>query len=138
VFRFDPATGQTRPVAKDFERPNGLCFSPNEKKLYVADSGRRHVRAFAVQKDGSLTGGEVFCQIDRGVPDGIRCDATGRLYSSAGDGVHIFQPDGGRVGKIMVPETPANLAFGGKDYKTLFITARSSLYAIRLAVRGAR
>jgi gluconolactonase len=72
------------------------------------------------------------------VPDGIRCDATGRLYSSAGDGVHIFQPDGGRVGKIMVPETPANLAFGGKDYKTLFITARSSLYAIRLAVRGAR
>jgi gluconolactonase len=138
VFRFDPKTKDIRPVATDFERPNGLCFAPGEKRLYIADSGRsrRHIRVFDVQKDSTLTGSKVFCTIDRGVPDGIRCDDTGRLYSTAGDGIHVFGPEGGRIGKFIVPETPANLAFGGKDCKTLFITARTSLYAIRLRVRG--
>jgi len=140
VFRFDPKTKDIRPVATDFERPNGLCFAPGEKRLYIADSDRfrHHIRVFDVQKDGTLSGGKVFCTIAPGVPDGIRCDATGRLYSTAGDGIHIFGPDGGKIGKFVVPETPANLAFGGNDYKTLFITARTSLYAIRLGVRGAR
>jgi gluconolactonase len=139
VFRFDPKTKTTTAVAKDFDMPNGLCFSPDEKKLYVADSGKpRHIRVFDVQKDGTLTGGAVFCQIDKGGPDGIRCDAKGRIFSSAGDGVQIFDWEGKLVGKILVPETPANLCFGGKDGQTLFITARTSLYSLPLLVKGAR
>ena len=135
VFRFDPKTKTATIVAKDFDMPNGLCFSPDEKKLYVADSGKpKHIRVFDVQTDGTLTGGAVFCQIDKGGPDGIRCDAQGRIFSSAGDGVHIFAPYGKLIGKILAPESPANLCFGGKDGKTLFITARTSLYSIPLLV----
>ncbi len=139
VYRFDPKSKMISAVVKDFDKPNGLCFSPDEKKLYLADSGKpHHIRIFEVQKDGTLANGKVFCVIDNGVPDGIRCDNKGRVWSSAGDGVHIFAPDGLLIGKILVPETPANLCFGGKDGKTLFITARSSLYAIQTSVRGAR
>ena len=131
VYRFDPSTGKTTALVKDFDKPNGLCFSPDEKKLYVADSGKpRHIRVFDVQNDGTIANGKVFCAIDKGGPDGIRCDADGRVWSSAGDGVHIFATDGSLIGKILVPESAANLCFGGKDGKTLFITARTSLYAI--------
>ena len=138
VYRFDPKTTAPTIVVKDFDMPNGLCFSPDEKKLYVADSGQpHHLRAFEVQPDGTLTGGAVFCQIDKGVPDGIRCDANGRVYSSAGDGVHVFSPEGKLIGKILTPETPANLCFGGADGQTLFITAQTSLYSIPLRVKGA-
>jgi len=138
VFRLDPAAKTLAVVARDFDMPNGLCFSPDGKKLYIADSGKpRHIRVFDVAPDGTLSGGKVFCTIDKGVPDGIRCDAEGRVWSSAGDGVHIYAPDGALVGKIPVPESPANLCFGGKDGRTLFITARTSLYAIRVAVSGA-
>lgn len=139
VFRFDPKAQSLTMLVKDFDKPNGICFSPDEKKLYVADSGKpKHIRVFDVQEDGTVSGSAVFCQIDKGVPDGIRCDAKGRLFSSAGDGVHIFAPDGKLIGKILVPETPANLCFGGKDSKTLFITARTSLYSIPLLVKGAK
>lgn len=139
VFRFDPKTQKAARVADGFDMPNGLCFSPDEKQLYVADSGKpRHLRVFDVQPDGTLKDGRVFCEIDRGVPDGIRCDAQGRIYSSAGDGVHIFAPDGKLIGKILVSESAANLCFGGADGKTLFITARTSLYAIPLRVEGAK
>lgn len=137
VFRYDPADGSVVPVAKDFERPNGLCFSPDEKYLYIADDARRHIRRFEVTADGRLEAGEVFAEIDPGGPDGIRCDAAGRLYSTAGDGVHVFDPDGTRLGKILVPETPANCAFGGEEGKTLFMTARTGLYAIDLKATGA-
>lgn len=139
VFRFDPKTKALSVLARDFDKPNGICFSPDEKKLYVADSGKpRHIRVFDVKKDGTMTDGAVFCEIDQGVPDGIRCDARGRIFSSAGDGVHVFAPSGKLIGKILVPETPANLCFGGKNGKTLFITARTSLYAIPLLVKGER
>jgi len=139
VFRFDPRTKTTTVVVKDFAMPNGLCWSPDEKRLYIADSGKpRHIRVFDVEPDGTLTGGAVFCEIDKGGPDGIRCDASGRIFSSAGDGIHIFSPDGKLIGKILVPETPANLCFGGADGKTLFITARTSLYSIPLLVTGAK
>ena len=139
VYRFDPKSKAVTAVVKDFDKPNGLCFSPDEKKLYVADSGEpHHIRVFDVQKDGTVANGKVFCVIDNGVPDGIRCDTDGRVWSSAGDGVQIFAPDGALIGKILVPESAANLCFGGKDGKTLFITARSSLYAIETSVRGAK
>jgi gluconolactonase len=151
VFRFEPGTGDLRPVVDDFDMPNGLCFSPDENVLYVADSGQpHHIRAFDVQEDGTLRGDRLFCTIDSGIPDGIRCDVDGRVWSSAGDGIHIFTPQGNLIGKIITPdapgrfdpskigpEVPANLCFGGDDWKTLFITACTSLYSIPVSVAGA-
>jgi gluconolactonase len=139
VFRFDPASSTLTKVATDFEMPNGLCFSPDEKKLYIADSGKpHHIRVFDVQADHTLKGGDVFCVIDKGVPDGIRCDEHGNVWSSAGDGVQAFNPDGKLLDRIIVPESPANLCFGGADGKTLFMTARTSLYSIQTLVRGVK
>lgn len=138
VYRHDPKTGRTTAVVKDFVQPNGLAFSPDERKLYVADSGTpRHVRVFDVAADGSVNPGRVFCTIDVGGPDGIRVDRDGRLWSSAGDGVHVFAADGRRLGKILTPEAPANLCFGGTDGRTLFMTARKSLYSVPVKVGGA-
>jgi gluconolactonase len=139
VFRFNPKDKSLVAVAKDFNKPNGLCFSPDEKKLFVADTATpKQIRVFDVQKDGALAGGKSFCTIDKGVPDGIRCDAKGRIWSSADDGVQIFSPGGELIGKILVPESPANLCFGGKDGKTLFVTARKSLYSIPVLVKAAK
>jgi len=139
VYRFDSRSKSITAVVKDFDKPNGLCFSPDEKKLYIADSGKpRHIRVFEVQSGGALDGGKVFCAIDKGGPDGIRCDNAGRIWSSAGDGVHVFAPDGKLMGKILVPESPANLCFGGSDGKTLYITARKSLYAIPTLVTAVK
>lgn len=139
VFVFNPQTEQIKPVVSDFVQPNGLCFSPDEKKLYVADSGKpRHIRVFDVNPDNTLSNGKVFCTIDKGVPDGIRCDERGNVWSSAGDGVAVFAADGKLIGRVPVPESPANLCFGGADGKTLFVTARTSLYAIKTNVRGAQ
>jgi gluconolactonase len=139
VYRFDPKGKSATAVVKDFDKPNGLVFSPDEKKLYVADSGKpRHIRVFEVQSSGTLDSGKVFCAIDKGGPDGIRCDNAGRIWSSAGDGVHVFAPDGKLIGKILVPESPANLCFGGSDGKTLYITARKSLYAIPTSATAAK
>jgi gluconolactonase len=141
VFCLDPASGAVKIVASDFDRPNGLCFSPDEKRLYIADSGKpHHVRAFDVDvKANTLVGlGPVFRVIDPGAPDGMRCDERGNLWSTAGDGVHVFAPDAKMIGKIPVPERPANCCFGGEDGKTLFITARTGLYSIRTNVRGAK
>ena len=138
VFAFNPQTKQIKPVVSDFVQPNGLAFSPDEKKLYIADSGKpRHIRVFDVKADNTLSAGTVFCTIDKGVPDGIRCDEKGNVWSSAGDGVQVFAPDGKLIGRIAVPESPANLCFGGPSGKTLFITARTSLYAVGTNVGGA-
>ena len=139
VYRHDPKSKKTTVLAKDFDKPNGLCFSPDEKKLYVADSGApKHIRVFDVQADGTVSNGKVFCKIDRGGPDGIRSDADGRIWSSAGDGVHVFTAEGELIGKILCPEAPANLCFGGKDFKTLYITARTGFYKIDTKVTGHR
>jgi sugar lactone lactonase YvrE len=138
VFRFDPASGDLRVLAKDFDKPNGIALSPDGRKLYVADSGApKHIRVFEVAADGGISNGRVFCEIGQGAPDGIRCDEDGRVWSSAGDGVRIFDAAGRLSGIIPVPEAPANLCFGGAEGRTLFITARTSLYAIGVRVRGA-
>jgi len=138
VYRFDPATKSITAVAKDFDKPNGLCFSPDEKKLYIADSGKpKHIRVFDVNADGTLGGGRVFANIDKGSPDGIRCDAAGRLWSSSGDGAQVFSPDGELIVKVLAPEAGANLCFGGANGRTLFITARKSLYSVQTLVTGA-
>jgi gluconolactonase len=137
VFRFEPKSGNLRVLVKDFEKPNGIAFSPDGKLLYIADAGKpRHIRVFDVAADGQLSNSRVFCTIDKGVPDGIRCDVDGRVWSSAGDGVRIYDASGKLLGTIPVPEVPANLCFGGADGKTLFITARTSLYAIDVRVKG--
>jgi gluconolactonase len=140
VYRLDPKTKQLTAAIKDVALPNGLAFSPDEKTLYVAVSDAKNpvIMAFEVKPDGTVGAGKDLCKIDKGIPDGIRVDADGRIWSSAGDGVHVFSRDGKLIGKILVPEAPANLCFGGKDGKTLFITARTSLYAISVNVTGAK
>ncbi len=137
VYRLEPQTGKIAAVVTDCDHPNGLCFSPDEKRLYVADSGKpHHIKVYDVGKSGVASSGRIFCVIDKGVPDGIRCDTQGRVFSSAGDGVQIFNVKGELIGKILVPEVPANLCFGGKNHRTLFITARTSLYSIDDLAKG--
>ena len=145
VYRIDPETLEVSRVADDFSRPNGLAFSPDESRLYITDTGAthapdgpRHIRGFDVIDGRTLSGGEVFATSDCGLFDGFRSDEAGRLWTSAGDGVHCFEPDGTLIGKIRVPETVSNLCFGGPNRNRLFITATSSLYSVYLLLRGAR
>ncbi|MFN7223899.1 MAG: SMP-30/gluconolactonase/LRE family protein [Paracoccaceae bacterium] len=144
VYRIDGTTGDISLVADDFCQPNGLAFSPDERTLYIADSGAshdatkpRHIRAFDVDQ-GRLSNDRVFALIDAGIPDGIRTDLAGNLWSSAADGVHCFDATGLRLGKILVPEAVANLTFGGPRRNRLFITATTSLYAIYVTTTGAQ
>lgn len=137
VYRFLEKEKLLTAVATDFDKPNGLCFSPDESKLYIADSGApHHIRVFDVRPDGTLANSRVFCVIQPGGPDGIRCDVEGRVWSSAGNGVQVFSPAGSLIAKINLPETAANLCFGGEDGHSLFITARSTLYRVRTLTLG--
>ncbi len=140
VFRLDPGAKEPTPVADSLFRPNGLAFSPDERFLYVANSDRAEpvVRRYRATKANILEGGEVLFRIDPGVPDGFRCDAEGRIYCTAGDGVQVFSPHGRLLGKVRTPQAAANCVFGGPDRQTLFITAVSSVWAVRLNTRGAR
>lgn len=141
VYRLDP-NGSIRAVATDFNCPNGLAFSPDETRLYVADTGRvgmadpSHIRVFDVSPDGRLSGGGLFHEISPGHADGFRVDTEGHLWSSAGDGVHCLTPDGRLIGKIFVPELVSNLCFGGRARHQLFITATTGLYTITLNRNG--
>jgi len=137
VYRVDPSTGAVRAVADDFVRPNGLAFSLDERRLYISDSRVNHLRVFDVADDGALSGGEVFATCTVGVFDGFRLDQAGRIWTSAGDGVHCYDPDGTLIGKLRVPETVANVVFGGQRRNHLFICATTSVYAILLSVTGA-
>nr|WP_294696568.1 SMP-30/gluconolactonase/LRE family protein [uncultured Friedmanniella sp.] len=136
VYRLDPATGALDVVAEGFAQPNGLAFSADERRLFVVDSARHTIRRFEV--DGAaLRGGEVFAADDLGY-DGIRFDDDGRLWGAAHDGVHCYDPDGTLLGKLLLPEIVANLEFGGPQRNHLYLTATTSLYTLRLNVRGAR
>ncbi len=143
VYRIDPQTGCPARVADDFVKPNGLAFSPDEKLLYVADTGASHmpggpahIRRFAVSEDGKLSGGEVFATCTAGLFDGFRVDRDGRIWSSAADGVHCYDPDGTLIGKVHIPELVSNLTFGGPKRNRLYITANQSLYSVMVAVNG--
>lgn len=138
VYRLDPATGALRVVADDFDRPNGLAFSADERRLYIVDSLRQHMRVFEVADDASLSGGEVFATCDAGNFDGIRLDTAGRIWAAAWDGLHCFDPDGTLLGKLHIPEAVANFTFGGAKRNHLFICASSSLYSILVNFTGAR
>jgi gluconolactonase len=140
VYRVDP-DGRIEAVLTDFNCPNGLAFSPDETRLYVADTGRmfqpdpQHIRVFDMAS-GRPKGGAVFHTISPGCADGIRVDSDGNLWSSAADGVHCIAPDGHLMGRILVPELVSNLCFGGRAKHQLFITATSSLYCITLNRSG--
>ncbi len=139
VFRLPKIGADPELAAKGFSMPNGLCFSPDETKLYIADSDPKvHlVRVFPVGKDGKLGKPEQFADIRPGVPDGIRCDSAGRLYVSAGDGVQVFRPDGKKIGLIKTPKPAANCAFGGPDGNVLLVTARDKVWEVKLSAVGA-
>ena len=143
VYRVDPATGAVTAVATDFVKPNGLAFSPDGKTLYIADTGAthvengpRHIRKFTVNGT-SLSGGDVFATCDAGLFDGFRLDEAGNIWTSAGDGVHCFAPDGTLLGKIKVPEVVANVCFGGPKRNRLYICATTGLYATYVNTTGA-
>ncbi len=137
VYRVDAGSGAVRIVADDFVRPNGLAFSLDERRLYVSDTRVKHMRVFDVADDGALSGGGVFATCTVGGFDGFRLDDAGRIWTSAGDGVHCYDPDGTLIGKIRVPETVANVVFGGRKRNHLFICATASVYSILLSVTGA-
>jgi gluconolactonase len=129
-------------VIKDLARPNGLAFSPDEKFLYVAESGKKQWFRYRVQPDGSLTDGALFLDAStdpaEGGPDGLRVDEKGNIYGSGPGGVWIISPEGKHIGTIKVPERVSNVAWGDKDGKTLYITASTSLYRIKLKIAGVR
>lgn len=136
VFRLAQGAKEPTVVVEDFNRPNGIVFSPDKKVLYISDSGRpHHIRYFRVAGE-SLEEIGVFATISPGGPDGMCVDAEGRLYSTAGDGVHVFSPEGVLIGKILTPHNPTNCCFGGRQWKTLYITARPDVYAVKLRVKG--
>ena len=128
-------------IADDFIRPNGLALSPDERTLYIDDSRRRHVRAFDLATDGTLTNCRILCDLDHpqpGSPDGMKVDEAGHIYVAGATGIWVFEPDGRCLGVIAVPELPANCTFGDADRKTLYITARTSIYRIRTTTAGVR
>jgi gluconolactonase len=142
VYRVNP-DGTIAAMITDMHCPNGLAFSPDEARLYVADTGRmhtddpQHIRVFDVS-GAVLSGGSVFHTISPGCADGIRVDTDGNLWSSAADGVHCIAPDGHLMGKILVPELVSNLCFGGRAKHRLYITASTGLYAVTLNRSGAQ
>ena len=140
VYRLDPDRAALALVANDFESPNGLAFSPDETKLYIDDSSaRRHIRVFTVLANGSLSNGRLFHDMDiqeKGSPDGMKVDRKGHIYCTGPGGVWVLDPKGQHLGTIVLPEKPANCAWGDDDLRTLFITARTSVYTIRVKIPG--
>ena len=146
VYRVDPKSGNVDRVVGDMVRPNGIAFSPDEKLLYIADTGAthkengpRHIRRFTVAANGkSLKGGEVFAESTAGLFDGFRVDRSGRIWTSTAEGVHCYDADGTLIGKILIPEMVANVTFGGAKLNRLFICGTTSLYSIFLTTNGSK
>ena len=151
VYRLDPKTRDVTVVATDMDKPNGICFSPDEKLLYIVDTGApkhpkdpHQIRVYEVVDGIRLKNGRMFVDMSPGNSDGIRCDVDGNVWSAAGwgpeiyNGVHVFAPDGTLIGKIHLPETCANLCFGGAKKNRLFMAASQSLYAVYVGTEGAQ
>ena len=158
VYRVDAKSGNITKLTDDIYKPNGLCFSPDYKKLYVADTGSSHypeakkvIKVWDIVNGSKLANGKVFTSMElevngkkvAGMADGIRADVDGNIWSSAGwvgdgyDGVHIFAPDGDRIGQILLPEICSNVCFGGTKRNRLFMTGSTSLYAVYVETTGA-
>jgi gluconolactonase len=142
VYAIDPETKAVTLVGKNFNKPNGLCLSPDEKMLYVADTEGDHepsekvgdIWVFGIGEAGTYEGGRVFCQLP--YPDGIKADTQGNIWATCEDGVRVYGPAGDLLETVTLPEGPANCAFGGKDGKTLYVTARTSVYTVKASVAG--
>jgi gluconolactonase len=139
IYRVDQSGAVS--MLADFEYPNGLAFSPDERTLYVANTRwAQYIHALEIGADGAMVRRRIFADMSSdetdGVPDGMKVDVQGRVYCTGPGGTWVFTPDGTRLGIIRTPEVPANLAFGGPDLRTLFFTARTSVYSLRVKVPG--
>jgi gluconolactonase len=135
VYCVNPQTGDITLLVRDFKLPNGLCFSPDERQLFVNDTLRGHIRVFDVLADGTLIDGRLWTRVEGegpGVPDGMKFDRSGYLYCTGPDGIHVFAADTTPLGVITLPEMPSNFTWGGEDGSTLFITAETSVYALQM------
>ena len=154
VYRIDARTGKITKLTDEIFKPNGICFSPDYKKLYVADTGASHypkapknIKVWDIVGGNRIANGKEFTSMEfkgkAGFADGIRCDTDGNIWASAGwvgegyDGVHVFAPDGDRIGHILLPEICGNVCFGGPKRNRLFMTASQSLYAVYVETQGA-
>ena len=132
VYKLSPS-GDLEALLTDFERPNGLAFSPDESVLYVDDTFRHHIRSFPVRTDGTLGEGRVFAElrgVEPGGPDGMKVDVEGNIWCTGSGGIWVFDASGRKLGRVVFPELPANLAWGGSDWRTLYVTARTGLYRL--------
>lgn len=139
VYRIDPRDGRLTLLADDFEQPNGLCLSLDERRLFVNDTMRGHIRVFGLTGDGGLAGGRIWAETlgeGAGAPDGMKLDGEEDVYCTGPGGIHVFDRDARCLGVIRVPEGTANFTFGDDDRRSLFITASTSLYRIRVRIPG--
>ena len=139
VYRIDASSGLLARLAVELEQPNGLCFSPDEQLLYVNDSPRKRIHVHDVLADGSVSTGRLFAETpgdEPGVPDGMKVDLQGNLYCCGPGGIHVFLPNGQRVARIGFPEKACNFAFGDQDHRTLYVTACTSVYTVRIGTAG--
>lgn len=139
VYRLDE-NGKVQLLTRDLTQPNGLAFSPDGKKFYVDDSAQRNIRVYDIAADGTLTNGRIFGEEpgakNEGVPDGIKVDKNGNLFVTGPKGIWVWDAKGNHLGTIVMPEQPANLTWGDKDYRTLFITATTSVYRLEMKTQG--
>ena len=139
VYRVGPDPASTELLVDDFDRPNGLCFSLDERRLFINDTARKHIRVFDVTATGTLTNGRVWAETkgDKpGAPDGMKVDAAGNVWCTGPGGLHVFDSEGTLLEVIEVPEPTANFTWGDDDYRSLFITASTSLYRLRTKTAG--
>jgi gluconolactonase len=144
VFRFDRTTGELTVASDAMQHPNGLAFSPDESVLYVSDTsaarvegGNHHILAFDVIDGRTLANPRPFVVMEPGLADGLRVDVEGNVWTSAGDGIHVLDASAVELGRILLPEAASNCVFGGRDGRCLFITATSTLWSVRVGIRGA-
>ncbi|MCC2670712.1 MAG: gluconolactonase [Armatimonadetes bacterium] len=140
VYRIRPGADEPELLLTDFDRPNGLAFSPDEARLYIADTSRYQIRAFDVAEDGSLSGGDVFAQFREedgvGRPDGMKVDQAGNVYTTGPGGLWVVAPDGEVLGHLRFPEKTANCGWGDADLRSLYVTASTSVYRVRTLISG--
>ena len=139
MYRIEPTTKDLKLLVDDFEKPNGLCFSPDEAQLYINDTRRFHIRVLDVESDGTISNGRLCADTTGdcvGVPDCMKFDSAVNLFCCAQGGIHIFAPDATCLGVILMPEHTANFCWGDDDLQSLYITASTRLYRLRLNVPG--
>lgn len=139
VYRVGADPGKPTLLVDDFERPNGLCFSLDGRRLFINDTARQHIRVFDVRPNGTLAGGALWAETrgeGKGAPDGMKLDSAGNVYCCGPGGIHVFSPEAADLGVIQVPEYTANFAWGEADLRGLFITASTSVYKIRTVIPG--